>query len=189
MDIDIDLKTDFEPKEIFKEAVLASMVEGTELKKHPVGVYFQTIPTDPVTGLSAIPYDKAEDFGFFKIDFLHLNVLDIFENKQEIRTLLKKEPDWTLLERREVVEKLFHLSKHFDIVDKVKPTTVEELADVLALIRPGKTKLIHKYKTNKKEVRKELYIKRQNSDLRKAHAIPYALLIVLQLHLIKAGIL
>jgi hypothetical protein len=189
MDIDIDLKTDFDPKKVFPEVTNASMVENGELKKHLVGVYFQNIPVDPVTELAAIPYDRAEDFGFMKIDFLHLSVLDIFESKQEIRTLLKKAPDWSMLENREIVEKLFHISKHFDVIDRIKPTSVEELADVLALIRPGKTKLIHKYKTNKQEVRKELYTKRQNSDLRKAHAVPYALLIVLQMHLIKAGIL
>lgn len=189
MDIDIDLRTDFDTKKIFPEVVNASTVENDELKKHLVGVYFQNIPVDPISGFSAIPYDRAEDFGFLKIDLLHLSVLDIFENKREIRALLKKQPDWTMLEHPEIVQKLFHLSKHFDTLNKIKPTSVEELADVLALIRPGKIRLIHKYINNKDEVRKELYNKEQNSDLRKAHAIPYALLVILQMHLIKAGIL
>ena len=65
----------------------------------------------------------------------------------------------------------------------------EELADVLALIRPNKKHLIDKYVKNKQSVRKELYKKVDASDLRKSHAIPYALLIVLQLHLIKANII
>ncbi len=98
MDIDIDLKTDFDPQKYFKEAVRASMVKNGELIKHPAGAYFQPIPVDSVTGLSAIPYEQAEEAGYFKIDFLHLSTLDFFDNKQQIRTLIKKEPDWLLLQ-------------------------------------------------------------------------------------------
>jgi hypothetical protein len=71
----------------------------------------------------------------------------------------------------------------------MKPQSVSDLADCLAIIRPNKVKLADKYLKNKRAVIKELYTKRDPSDLRKSHAIPYALLIVLQLHLIKADIL
>ncbi|QDJ96404.1 hypothetical protein Xoosp13_218 [Xanthomonas phage Xoo-sp13] len=188
MDIDIDITPKFKPDSLFK-ITHASIVENGELKKHNVGVYFQNIPVDKVSGLAAIPYKEAQDHGFFKIDMLNLNILDNFESKDEIRELLKIEPDWTLLEDPEVVEKLFHLAKHFETIQKIKPSSVSELADCLAIIRPNKIKLVDKYAKNKKAVIKELYTKRDPSDLRKSHAIPYALLIVLQLHLIKAEIL
>lgn len=187
MDIDIDLSPDFQSKELFPQAVCASRVEENKLKKHPVGLYFQSVPVDAVTGLCAIPYDDAEEFGYYKIDMLHVNVLKHFNSKEEMRQLQKKEPNWKLLEDEKVVEKLFHLGKHYDVVSKVKPKTVQELADVFALIRPNKVKLLDKYLKNPEKIRVELFTKRDATDMRKAHAIPYALLIVLQLHLIEQG--
>lgn len=188
MDIDIDISSKFKPERIFP-IIHASMVEKGELKKHIVGVYFQTMPVDHVTGLAAIPYKEADAHGFFKIDMLNLNILDMFESKDEITHLLKKEPDWSLLDDPEVVKKLFHLGRHYEVVNKIKPKSVSALADCLAIIRPNKIGLLDKYVNNKSTVIKELYMKREPSDLRKSHAIPYALLIVLQLHLIKADIL
>lgn len=187
MDIDIDISPETTPDKLFN-IVKASMVEQDTLKKHPVGFYFQNIPTDPITGYSAIPYKVAEDLGFYKIDMLHLNILKQFDSKDEIRNLLKKPPNWKLLHDRSIVENLFHISKHFDIVYQVKPTSVLELADILALIRPNKIKLLDKYLRNRKVVRTELYTKRSKSDLRKSHAIPYALLIVLQMNIIEMNL-
>lgn len=191
MDIDIDLKTSFDPIEIFEEAIPASMVNNGNLKQHPAGVYFQTIPTDKLTGLSAIPYNKAEQEGFTKFDFLHLSILDYFENKDQIKTLIHKEPDWFLLESAEVVKKLFQIHNHFDVVHKVKPKNVQELADCIALIRPAKRQLLSVYTKDKAKVREELYRKPEHNKyyFKRSHAIAYALTIVLQLHLIKAGIL
>lgn len=185
MDIDIDITPKFKPSTIFN-VTPASIVERGELKKHNVGVYFQNIPVDVVTGYAAIPYKEAQEHGFFKIDMLNLTILENFESKDEIRQLLKIEPDWTLLEDEEVVANLFHLAKHYDVLQKLKPRSVSELADCLAIIRPNKVHLVDKYVKNKRAVLKELYTKREPSDLRKSHAIPYALLIVLQLHLFKA---
>lgn len=188
MDIDIDVSDNKRAREILN-AVRASIVENSELKAHIVGLYFQNIPVDGITKLAAIPYELAEEYGYYKIDVLNLSLLDNFTNKQEIRELLKLEPDWKLLQDVEIIPKLFHLSKHAATLKRIKPKTVEELADVLALIRPNKKHLIDKYISDKTGTRKELYKKVDASDLRKSHAIPYALLIVLQLHLLKADIL
>jgi len=188
MDIDIDVSDNKAAREIL-HAIRASIVENSELKAHIVGLYFQNMPKDAITGLAAIPYDIAEDYGYYKIDVLNLSILENFQNKKQIRQLLKMEPNWKLLHDVNVIPKLFHLSKHAAILKKIKPKTVEELADVLALIRPNKTYLIDKYLSDKANVRKELYKKVDASDLRKSHAIPYALLIVLQLHLIEGEII
>lgn len=184
MDIDIDLPTTFDPT-LYFNIIPASMEESGSLKKHPVGVYFQNIPIDAETGLSAIPYDKSEDIGFTKIDFLHLSMLNNFKSKMEIRKLLDKPPNWGLLEHEDIVNKLFHIANHFDVVKLVKPTSVLQLSDILALIRPGKRHLLDAYLANPSKIREELYTKRINSDMRKSHTIPYALLIVLQLHLLE----
>ena len=187
MDIDIDIAPDVDLHSLFDTAIRASMVTDGELKSHPVGYYFQDIPVDSITGLAAIPYDHSEEFGFFKMDLLTVHILKHFKSKEEMRTLQRKEPNWKLLDDEEVVKTLFHLGKHFDVISKVKPTSIQEVADVFALIRPNKRPLLHKYLENPNFFRTELFTKRDPMDMRKAHAIPYAILIVLQLHLIEQG--
>lgn len=186
MDIDIDLASTFDPKDLFKDKVThASMVEDGELKKHLVGVHFQNVPKDADSGLAAIPYNKIEDLGYFKIDLLPLTLLNNFENKDEIRYLLNIEPDWSMLEDESVVKQLFHIKNHFDLVYQVRPKCIEDLSDVLALIRPSKAPLLNKYLRNREAVRPELHTKREKGDLRRSHSIPYAMLIVLHMHLLK----
>lgn len=187
MDIDIDLKPGVDPTKLFRNIIKASRVEDGELKEHLVGYYFQDIPVDKVTGLSAIPYKDTEEMGYLKIDLLTVNILDSISSKKEMRELIKKEPNWDLLLDEDVVKVLFHLGKHHDILSKVKPRSVQELADVFALIRPNKRPLLDKYLKKPDKIRTELYTKRAPEDMRKAHAIPYALLIVIQLHLIEQG--
>ena len=187
MDIDIDVSDNKSVRELLG-AIRASIVEHSELKPHIVGLYFQHIPVDMITGLAAIPYKEAEEYGYYKFDLLNLNILDNFTSKKQIRELLKLKPNWKLLQDPNIIPKLFHLSKHEDVLKIIKPVTVEELADVLALIRPNKRHLIDKYSKDVVNTRKELYKKVDASDLRKSHAIPYALLIVLQLHLLEAGV-
>lgn len=185
MDIDIDVKSDFVPDDLFTKITHASIVENGVLKKHNVGIYFQNIPVDAKTNLAAIPYKRALDFGFFKVDMIHLKLLDSFESKEQLREYMYREPEWELLEHEKVVEQLFHLSKSFHIVKAVKPTNVLELADCLALIRPGKQKLLNSYIKDRTSIRQELYKKNKVSDLRKSHALPYAYLIIAQLNLIE----
>jgi hypothetical protein len=188
-DIDIDTTSDFIPKNVFSDCVYASRVMNGELLKHPVGVHFQNIPVDPVTKLSAIPYDHISEHGYFKIDMLHISVLDSFTSKQDIKKLLKKEPNWNILLDSNHTHKLFQLNKHYELLKKVKPTSIMELADCIALIRPGKMILLNKYIANKSFIRPILYQKQSSSDYKKSHAVAYAHIVVLQLHLIQAGLL
>lgn len=189
MDIDIDMQTTFDPTDIF-DVVKASMIQKNKLMKHPCGAYFQDIPRDPVSGLSAIPHKEAEGNGYTKVDFLHLGVLDYFENKDQIRALLRKTPNWGMLLKRNVIEKLFQIGKHVDLVRRVAPKSVQDLADCISLIRPGKIDLLDDYLDDRESAREELYRYEKGSyAYKKGHAIAYAMIIVLQLHLISAGIL
>ena len=165
------------------------------MKPHPCGVHPSTIPDDPLSGLSAIPYKDAEALGFFKLDFLHLNVYNYFESREQIEELLKIDPQWDLLKSPSVCKQLFqNLGKHFDIVHDVQPQSIQEMADVIALIRPGKRYLLKTYldRGSREYARKKLYERPTGEDaayyFKKSHAIAYALVIVLQLHLIGAGI-
>lgn len=188
MDVDIDLPSSFDSVEYF-DWTKASLVKDEEMRKHPVGVYPQNIPIDPVSKLSAIPYKDAEEIGYFKIDFLHNYVYDKFESREEIETLLEIDPPWELLKSPSTVKQLFQLGKHFDTVRKMQPQSVEDLADVLAIIRPGKSWLVPKYLQDKSFVRNRLYSPDENGySFKKAHAVAYALVVVLQLHLISMGL-
>lgn len=189
-DIDIDLPVKFKPEEIFPNWVRAMIhdKDNHRPKPHPCGYYPQLIPKDPISGLSAIPYDTAEALGYTKIDFLHLSIYDHFSSRNEIKELLAIEPEWQLLKSPGVVKMLFQLANHFDVVSQVSPTSTQELADTLALIRPGKRNLIGLYLKNKESTRKILYSQTGDEySFKKAHAISYALVIQLQLHLISLG--
>lgn len=190
-DIDVDLKTSFDALSVFPNWVKASIYDDASnvLKPHPCGVYPQVIAKDPLTHLSAIPYDVADELGFIKIDFLHLSIYNHFASRQEIIELLEIEPDWNLLLMPSVVSKLFQLSNHFETVSKLKPKSTEDLADVLALIRPGKKTLIGLYLKDKNAGKQILYSKDGSNEFafKKSHAISYALVIQLQMHLISLG--
>lgn len=164
------------------------MQRNNELAPHPCGIYLQAVPKDHLTNLAAAPFELAEELNCFKLDFLHLGVYDSFTSRDEIKRLIAQEPDWNLLLIPSVVQGLFQLAKHADILSAVKPTSIIELADCNALIRPDKRYLLQYYLKDRLSARKLLYLKEQGSTgygFKKAHAVAYALVIVLQLHLIK----
>jgi DNA polymerase III alpha subunit len=187
MDIDIDLPPKFDVVKIFPTAVPASIIEGGELKRHRVSYYLQNVPLDKVTGVAAVPHDETEQFGCHKIDFLTIKLLKEFKSKEEMYQLQEKEPNWNLFLKKDVVVKLFQLGDHFTILSKVKPRSILEVADVLALIRPNKKALLYKYLKDPNGTRDELFTRGDAKDFRKSHAVAYAILIVLQLHLIEQG--
>lgn len=190
MDIDIDLQTTFDPLKVFDGAIRASVYRDGKLTPHPCGVYFQQVPTDPVTKLAAVPYEVAEELGCFKVDFLHLKVYDHVRSRAELKRLLATPPDWPLLQIPSVVVQLFQLAKHGELLERVKPRSIEEVADVMALIRPQKRYLLDYYLRNPAQARGLLYQLDEGSGyaFKKAHALAYALVTVVQLHLIKSGV-
>lgn len=188
-DIDIDFPTSFKPNSVFSWT-RASLVKNGYLAPHPCGVYPQKIPVDPITKLAAIPYEAAERLNYFKVDMLHLSVYDHFTTREEITELLKIEPDWNLLFVPSEQKKLFQLANHGDVLTAIKPKNIEELADVLALIRPGKKQFLKLYQSQRDICRRTLYAKDENGySFKKSHAIAYAMVIILQLHLISTGVL
>lgn len=189
MDIDIDFRPDFKVTPVFPQFVKASIVKNDVLTPHPCGAYPQSIATDPITKLAAVPYEMAENLGFMKIDFLHNSVYKHFSSHEEIEELIKIEPNWNLLLIPSVVERLFQLGRHSDVLAMVKPKSINDLADVLAIIRPGKRVLLDAYLSNKETTRRILYSASNGEySFKKSHAIAYSLVVVLQLHLVEAGI-
>lgn len=185
MDIDIDCSPDFKPEKYFPW-VRASVMKDGKVQPHPVGVYPQSMSIDPFTKLAAVPYEAAEELGYLKVDFLHLNFYSLFSSRSEIEDLLKKEPDWTLLQLPSTHPKLFQLSKHGDLLQKVKPKSIEEVSDCMALIRPAKKHLVGLYLKERDACRRILYAKDDEGySFKKSHSLAYSLVVVLQLHLIE----
>ena len=181
-DIDIDFADRTLALEKFKHATAAINDNGT-FKKHNTGIYCTSIPYNPITGLSTIDYKAAEDRGYFKIDFLNVGVYERVKNKQHLDKLMETEPIWELLLEDDFVDKLFHVNGHGGILREIKPTSVEQLAAVLAMIRPAKRYLIGKDWTT---VMMEVWKKPENDEyyFKKAHAIAYAHVVVVQMNLI-----
>ena len=188
MDVDIDCHPTFKPSTIFPSWPRATILKDGKLSAHPCGVYPQRMAVDPVTGLSAIPYDQAEDFGYLKVDFLHLTVYQHFKDRAEIDDLLTKEPDWSLLQLPSAQSKIFQLGKHGELLSDLKPKSIMELADIMALIRPGKKAFIGLYKKEREAARKILFAKDESGySFKKSHALAYSYVVLLQLHLIEQG--
>ena len=180
-DIDINVKDRDVLLEKLKH-IPASIINKGEVKKHNTGVYFTDIPIHPFTNTANIDYKEAEDRGYFKLDILNVGVYEGVKNEKHLQELINQEPNWSLLEHKEIVETLFHIHNHFDIVNTLKPKSVEQLAAVLAVIRPAKRHLL---KQGWEVINQDVWKKPTDESyyFKKSHAIGYALAIVLQLNL------
>jgi hypothetical protein len=181
-DIDIDFADRTKALTHF-EHVAANINDNGTFKKHNTGVYCTSIPCNPLTGISTIDYKQAEERGYFKIDFLNVNVYDKVTDRKHLLELMNAEPLWSLLLEDDFTEKLFHVNGHGSILREMKPQSVEQLAAVLAMIRPAKRYLIGKDWTT---IMSEVWTKPANDEyyFKKAHAIAYAHVIVVQMNLI-----
>ena len=177
-DIDIDFADRTKALEVFKHVTASN---GG--KKHNTGIYVTNIPNNPLTGLSTVEYKEAEDRGYFKIDFLNVSVYEGVRNKAHLLHLMNQEPLWDLLEQDDFVNLIFHVNGHGGILRQMKPRTVEQLAAVLAMIRPAKRHLIGQ---DWDTVMKEVWVNPDNDDyyFKKAHAIAYAHVVIVQMNLI-----
>ena len=181
-DIDIDFIDREQALKLFKHTV-ASRNDGGKLVKHNTGVYMHEVPVDAVTSLCSVPYEQAEKQEFFKIDFLNVSIYKGVRDEAHLKQLMEIEPLWDLLLQDEFVDLLFHLNGHGAILRKTCPTSVEELAAVLAMIRPAKRNLIGK---SWPEIMKEVWTKPKTDEyyFKKSHATAYAMAIVVQMNLI-----
>lgn len=183
-DIDIDV-ADREELLTILGCVKASKIDNQGIHPHNTGVYLQDVPVDPVTSLCSIDYKDAESAGYYKIDLLNVGIYQQIKNKEHLDSLLERDIDWSIFKDREFVEQLYHLHNNTDIVVKLEPKSIEDLAAVLAIIRPAKRYL--KDSTWNK-IRSEVWDKTESDQyyFKKSHALSYAMLIYAQAQLIIA---
>lgn len=178
-DIDIDFADRTVVLEKFKHRI-AKLETG---KKHNTGIYFTEIPHNPVDNLATLNYDEAENRGYFKIDFLNVSIYKNIKSEQHLKNLMTKEPMWELLQEKDFVDQLFHVNGHVEILQKLKPKNIEQLAAVLAIIRPAKRYLLN---NNWKEIMEQVWIRPADDSyyFKKSHATSYAVAVVVHMNLI-----
>ena len=181
-DIDIDFLNRSKVLDIIQQ-VPAALEDG---KKHNTGVYCHNIPVNPLTGLASINYKEAEARGYFKIDFLNVSAYEGVRDEEHLVELLATEPLWDLLADPAVCDQLFHINGYHNLIARLNPRSIEELAMFLALLRPGKKHLVPVCeKEGFQGIQQEIWTKTDDAYFfKKAHAVAYAHVIVVQLNLL-----
>ena len=181
-DIDIDFVDRDAALKLFKH-IPASRIDNNRLIKHNTGVYLHSVPMSAVEAVCSVPYDHTTAEEYFKIDFLNVSIYKGVRDETHLIQLMETEPLWDLLEQEEFVNLLFHVNGHGSILQEMKPKSVEQLAAILAMIRPAKRYLIGKDWIT---VMTEVWTKPENNEyyFKKSHATAYAVAIVVQMNLI-----
>ena len=181
-DIDIDFKDREKALALFKH-VRASRIDDGELTKHNTGVYMHEVPTDPSKYVCSIEHKEAEEQGLFKIDFLNVSLYNDIKDEAHLIKLTEQEPLWELLTEPDFSNKLFHVGEHSGVLKEMKPQSIEQLAAVLAMIRPAKRHLVGK---SWDKVMQEVWTKPSSGEyyFKKSHATAYAVAVVVHMNLL-----
>lgn len=147
-------------------------------RKHPSGIYVQNIPHD-LEDMSTLTYEEAEQIGYFKLDILNNSTYQGLTPEQVDR-YAEQEPDWSLFEVKEIVDELPHVNGYHELLGRLKPTSIEQLAQILAIIRPAKRHLINK---GWDEISPTVWIRDGDEYyFKRSHALAFALSIIVKLN-------
>jgi hypothetical protein len=181
-DIDIDFADRQQVLDLLN-VTPASIIRDGKLTRHNTGVYVTDIPVDPFVGSASLDYQAAEDRGYMKLDLLNVHVYKQVRDETHLIKLMQ-EPDWTKLYDPAICSQLIHINNHYDTLLKMpEPVdTIPRLAMFLAVIRPGKRHLVGR---TWKDVSATVWDKVEGEySFKKAHAIAYAQLVVVNLNLL-----
>ena len=178
-----DIDIDFADRDVILNKIHHRVAKLNTGKKHNTGVYVTEAPHNPVDNLCTIDHKTAEDRGYFKLDFLNLSIYKDVRDEAHLQELMEREPIWQLLEHKDFVDNVFHLSGHDSLLKQLKPTSVEQLAATLAIIRPAKR---HLAKESWSKILQEVWSKPTNGEyyFKKAHAFSYAMAVVVHMNLL-----
>jgi DNA polymerase III alpha subunit len=177
-DIDIDVPNRKSVLDLFPH-----VVANNGKVKHNTGVYFHSVPVNPLTNQCSIEYTKAEELGYFKIDILNVSIYKGIRDEQHQLALLAREPIWELLEEEEFCSMLFHMRGHSGICKQMKPKDLLQLAAVLAMIRPAKRHLVGK---SWQFVNEHVWTIPSDGGyyFKRSHATAYALTVMMHMNLL-----
>jgi len=178
-----DIDIDFADRSVILDKIQHRVAKLDTGKKHNTGVYVTECPHNPVDNLATIDYKTAEDRGYFKLDFLNVSIYNDVKDEEHLQRLMNKEPEWSLLQHDDFTDLIFHISGHGERLRKTKPTNVEQLAAVLAMIRPAKRHLVNETWPT---ILEKVWVAPTDGGyyFKKAHAIAYAVSVVVHMNLI-----
>lgn len=185
-DIDIDLANRDHLLNIIEHTAAAIRNNG-DIRRHNTGIYITDIPYDAGKNMASIDYDDAESRGYVKLDMLNVNLYNSIKDEEHLVKMMG-EPNWDLLNERTFVEQIIHINKHFATMKKMPEpiNSIPRMAMFLAVIRPGKRHLIGK---TWKEVAETIWgVSEDGFVFKKAHAIAYSHLVVVNMNLIATKI-
>ena len=178
-----DIDIDFANRDAILSKIKHRVAKLNTGKKHNTGVYVTEIPHNPFNELSTIDHKVADARGYFKLDFLNVSIYKNVKNEQHLTELMEREPIWQLREHEDFSEKVFHLNGHSALLKQLKPSSVQQLAASLAIIRPAKRYLVNE---SWETILKEVWIKPTDGAyfFKKAHAFSYAMAVCVHMNLI-----
>ena len=178
-----DIDIDFADRDIVLSKIKHRVAKLPTGKKHNTGVYVTEVPHNPFNELSTIEHKTAEERGYFKLDFLNVSIYKDVKSETHLTELMERTPLWQLLEHKDFSDKVFHLNGHNELLKQLKPSSVEQLAATLAIIRPAKRHLANQ---SWETIMKEVWIKPTTDEyfFKKAHAYAYAMSVIVHMNLI-----
>jgi len=183
-----DIDIDFADREQILTLIphVAARLSGSN-QRHNSGVYVTDIPRDPVNRCAAIDYRQAEERGYFKLDFLNMNVYQLIQDEHHYQLMLEREPPWSRLWQDPVwAQQLVHVGNYHDLLASMRPDSIPRMAALIAVIRPGKAHLQNRPWT-------EVFASVWDGDdsrgfvFKKSHSISYAQLVVLHMNLLDSA--
>tara|TARA_B110000503_G_C6943323_1_gene327894 strand:- start:27 stop:614 length:588 start_codon:yes stop_codon:yes gene_type:complete len=180
-DVDIDFA---DRDDILKLIKHTSAMQDNEqgIRRHNSGVYVTDIPYNPLTDTASIDFKTAEERGYFKIDFLNVNVYKLIKDQAHYDELLAKETPWHRLKDKTFFEQVIHIGNHYDLVGNLELDTIPRMSMFLALIRPGKRHLVGKTWA---DISKDIWTQTDEQYFfKKSHSVSYAVLVALHIKLL-----
>jgi hypothetical protein len=185
MSADIDI--DFADRDLVLKLIQhtpARQITQGQVRRHNSGVYVTNIPYDPINGCAAIDYEQAEQRGYFKIDFLNMNVYKLVKDPEHYQQMLAAAPPWDRLWQDTIWSKqLVHVGNYADLLKNMRPTTIPQMAAFISIIRPGKS---HLQNQSWADVFATVWDGNdsQGYTFKKSHSLSYAMLVVLHMNLL-----
>ena len=182
-DIDIDFGDRDKVLSLIKH-IPSAMRNVDPIRKHPTVVYITEAPYDPVNNMCSLDYKEADVRNYFKLDLLNVGIYQGVRDELHLIELMK-EPNWERLKEKEFVEKLIHLNRQYNVLQRMPEpiNSIPRLAMFLAVIRPAKRSLIGR---TYKDINKTVWIDENiGYTFKKSHAVAYAQLVVVHMNLIE----
>lgn len=180
-DIDLDFADRSAALKLIKH--VPAMIENRNRRvPHNTGVYVCDVASDPVTGLCSWDYQKAQELGYIKLDFLNNSVYQKVQSPEHLDLLLSQTPPWHRLSEPQFVSKITHIHEQWNTLQKLAEpiTNISEMSMFLAIIRPAKRHLIGK---SWQEITKTVWIPPTDSSyyFKKSHAVSYGHLVAIDM--------